>query len=353
MNTGETAFQSLCSQWLEQVRCRVAASTYMEYHRVTDVYITPALGRICLSEINSELLQQYIKDSLEKPSYSGRPLSSSSIKHILAVLKQILKFGMDRQELPPITLNGKIPETESRGGRCFRAADISRVENYAEKADIRAYSMLLCLYLGLRIGELCALRWEDIDLEQGILHVRRTVKRIENTDRSSRNRCRMVVGPPKSHTSFRDLPLPDSIWRDLIRYHAGVADDSCYLLNGRCDRFVLPRSYERSFSAWMKKCGIPEINVHSMRHSFATRCLQSGCGIKTVSEMLGHSSTAITMNLYIHTTMEEKREAVNHLYGIANTRNASAKEKMIQNTCRKKGKSGIGICLESTEKGDY
>ena len=167
MNTGETAFQSLCSQWLEQVRCRVAASTYMEYHRVTDVYITPALGRICLSEINSELLQQYIKDSLEKPSYSGRPLSSSSIKHILAVLKQILKFGMDRQELPPITLNGKIPETESRGGRCFRAADISRVENYAEKADIRAYSMLLCLYLGLRIGELCALRWEDIDLEQG------------------------------------------------------------------------------------------------------------------------------------------------------------------------------------------
>lgn len=353
MNTGKITFRSLSDQWLDQVRCRVTASTYMEYHRVTDAYITPVLGDVCISDITSEFLQQYIKDSLEKPSYSGKPLSSSSVKHILAILKQILKFGMDRQMLSPVTLNGKIPETESRGGRCFRAADISRVESLARKADIRVYSMLLCLYLGLRIGELCALRWTDIDLERGVLHVRRTVKRIENTDKNSMNRYKMVIGQPKSRTSFRDLPLPDSIWRDLLRYHACIADDSCYLLNGRPDRFVLPRSYERSFTVWMKKCGVPEINVHSMRHSFATRCLQSGCGIKTVSEMLGHSNTAITMNLYIHTTMEEKREAVNILCGISNTNDTAAKKNPIRRSCRKSREGKSEKSPESVKNGEF
>ena len=187
------------------------------------------------------------------------------------------------------------------------------MEAYLSGTDnVREYGLTLCLDMGLRLGELCALQWEDIDLENGILHIRKTVKKDETKDTDGNPKYQWIIGVPKSQKSYRDIPIPVPVEKRLKEFHSSVTDESCYFLNGRKDRFVLPRSYQASFRGYLKKMGIGDINIHALRHSFATRCLAKS-DARTVSELLGHSSPSVTMNIYIHSTMETKRKAVNSI----------------------------------------
>ncbi|MCI2048456.1 MAG: site-specific integrase [Lachnospiraceae bacterium] len=310
-------FQEVAVLWLKHIKSTVAPSTYLEYHRVTEVHILPALGNYTPSAVDSALLEKFMSDLSGAPSDPGRHPSPTTVKHIFTILRQILHFAAAEGFMPEVNTRAPRFRTPPSAGRCFQSSDIPVLTAFAEKGGIREYGILLCLDMGLRIGELCALQWADVDLENGILHVRKTVKRVEN-EQPGAQRCLMVIGEPKTRTSYRDIPIPDEIWARLRTFRSEAGSDACYVLNGRSDRFVLPRSYEHSFATWLEKCGIPAINVHSLRHSFATRCLQYGCGLKPLSEMLGHSSVSTTLNLYIHSNMDEKRDAINTLTGKKN-----------------------------------
>ncbi|MDD3401839.1 MAG: site-specific integrase [Hespellia sp.] len=310
----EAVFSTLVNEWLESISNEVRDSTFMEYKRVANRFIIPELGNIRISQITVETTRRFIihLESLEN-SYYHRPLSSNSIKHIYTILKQILKYGNQRKYFPVFGVIYKFSSNITQEGRCFPENDILKLTDFlTQTMTPRKYGVIVCIYTGIRIGELCALKWKDFDLSKGIMHIRKTVKRIE-APQSSDKKYQLVLGFPKTDTSYRDIPIPHHLLEQLTRLHATIISDDCFFLNGKSDIFVDPRSYQRSFERWLHQCELPPINFHSLRHSFASRCLQSGCDIKTLSELLGHSNPTITLKMYVHTTMEQKRKAVERL----------------------------------------
>ncbi|WP_165444048.1 tyrosine-type recombinase/integrase [Lachnoclostridium sp. Marseille-P6806] len=302
-------FSEIMDRWLLFIQTRVSGSTYYEYHSVVMRYFYRAMGPLPLSELDEAALIRAL-DALAKEH--GEPgLSPSTLGHIVTILRQILHF-MKEENIADIPLHYRVHGAHRSRGRCFEARHVASIVAFCEASGrAREYGVVLSLYLGLRIGELCALQWSDISLCRGSLYVCKTVKRVPADADCRRARC--VIGPPKTESSYREVPLPDFIWAQLRILHETVRSDAAYFLNGRTDRFVFPRSYEQSFKTWLVKCGIPDINVHSMRHSFATNCLMTGCDLKTLSELLGHSNPTVTLNMYVHSSMEEKRQAVNRL----------------------------------------
>lgn len=302
-------FSEIMDRWLLFIQTRVSGSTYYEYHSVVMRYLYRAVGTLPLSKLNEAELIRMLDALAEKRDEPG--LSPSTLGHIVTILRQILHF-MKEESIADIPLHYRVHGAGRPRGRCFEAQHIASLVSFCEAAGrAREYGVVLSLYLGLRIGELCALQWSDISLRSGSLYICKTVKRVPADADCRRTRC--VIGPPKTESSYREVPLPDFIWARLRILHEAVRSDAAYFLNGRTDRFVFPRSYEQSFKTWLVKCGIPDINVHSMRHSFATNCLMTGCDLKTLSELLGHSSPTVTLNMYVHSSMEEKRQAVNRL----------------------------------------
>lgn len=305
--------EQTAEEWLASVRERVAGSTYVQYHMVTKKYILPAIGSRMCRALRGQDITAFLEECQTKPSYRGDFLSPSTVGNIRTVLRMILQYGTDRGYIPAFQVRYRIAGSRSIQGRCLSTKDARRMEAYLSGTDnVREYGLTLCLDMGLRLGELCALQWEDIDLENGILHIRKTVKKDETKDTDGNPKYQWIIGVPKSQKSYRDIPIPVPIEKRLKEFHSSVTDESCYFLNGRKDRFVLPRSYQASFRGYLKKMGIGDINIHALRHSFATRCLAKS-DARTVSELLGHSSPSVTMNIYIHSTMETKRKAVNSI----------------------------------------
>ena len=175
-----------------------------------------------------------------------------------------------------------------------------------ENMDMTMLGILLCLFTGIRIGELCALKWDEINLSEQTLQIRRTMQRIR-VDGSQGRKTEVKLCEPKSICSIRTIPLPDMLIELLSQYYA----PGTFLLTGDSSRYVEPRTIQYRFKNILKACNISEANFHTTRHTFATRCIELGFDVKSLSEILGHSSVAITMNRYVHPTMALKAENMN------------------------------------------
>lgn len=169
--------------------------------------------------------------------------------------------------------------------------------------------ILLCLYTGIRIGEVCALTWKDIIAEEQILSVNKTMQRLQQLNGFER-KTRIVISSPKSECSIRRIPLPDSIYHLL---QSNRCSDDSYILTGRINKFVEPRTMENRFKKVLRLAGVQDTNFHTLRHTFATRCVELGFDIKSLSEILGHASVNITLNRYVHPSMELKQKNMNML----------------------------------------
>ena len=157
------------------------------------------------------------------------------------------------------------------------------------------------MFTGIRIGELCSLKWSDIDLEKNILTVSKTMQRIKKLDGNTATK--ILIDSPKSKSSVRKIPLPEFI-ADILKKLRGNSDD--YVLTGK-KLYAEPRTMQYRFSAILKKLSLPKVNFHALRHAFATNCIALGFDVKTLSEILGHSSVEITLNRYVHSSMDRKR----------------------------------------------
>lgn len=162
----------------------------------------------------------------------------------------------------------------------------------------------LTMYTGIRVGELCALTWEDIDLERRTLTVRKTIQRIQNHDGGSKTK--LIISEPKSEKSRRMIPLPECMTEMLRSFKAA---DGCFLLTG-VDKPMEPRAMQYRFSRLLKKLDLPHIHYHALRHGFSTSAIELGFDIKTLSEILGHSSIELTMRLYVHSSFNRKRSCM-------------------------------------------
>ena len=188
----------------------------------------------------------------------------------------------------------------------------NRLEEYLlEKNTKKSIGIMISLYMGLRIGEICALRWENINLEEEIVRVRYTMQRIQNFLPEAKSKTDVMITRPKSDSSVRDIPIPAFLMFFLKAHRA--ADKKAFFLTGESDVFIEPRTYQYFFKKVLKEAGVSEINYHMLRHTFATRCVERGFDTKSLSAILGHSTVNLTLNRYVHTSMEMKKKNMTKL----------------------------------------
>ena len=168
---------------------------------------------------------------------------------------------------------------------------------------------MICLYTGLRVGEICALKWGDVNFEEKTIYVHQTMQRLQCME-SGERKTQILISNPKSDSSVRWIPIPDSLFNLICQYKF---PENAYFLTGTSKQYIEPRNMQNKFKKAIKECNIENANFHALRHTFATRCIELGFDIKSLSEILGHSNVNITLNRYVHPSMELKQQNMNKL----------------------------------------
>lgn len=282
------------------------------YRALIELHIQPELGARKVRELNEEVLDAFVRKKLRSGRLDGRGgLAPKTVRDICIVMKSALKLAKRKYRYSG---DGEInaPAIRQKQVEVFSQLESQRITAAVlKKPDRSSLSYLLCLETGLRLGEVCALRWSDIDLAEGVLRVQRTVYRINYGKRTE-----LVLQTPKSENSVRAIPLTAKML-SVLRQMKDKKD--CCLLTGT-ERPLEPRTMQYRFRRFLEKNNIPIRNYHVLRHSFATRCIEGGMDIKSLSEILGHANVQTTLQMYVHPSMASKRaamEAASMLAGIA------------------------------------
>lgn len=305
---------NLFESWLEDVSLRVKPSTYESYYRCMDKYVIPFFEQDRNRQINEASVLSFVKAIRENTA-----LAESSKKKNLTIFKIALKeIFKSSPECFSIIELVKFPKPEDKEVQVFSMKEQRLIEHAAMNSkDKRAIGIILCFYTGIRLGELCALKWSDIDMETGTLSITKTVSRIKHFEEGE-NKTALFVGAPKSRKSLRKIPLP--------KFLLNISEESglCYVNQNRyiftCgDSPFDPRCFQKLYKKILKDAHVQDRKFHAIRHTFATRALELGVDIKTISEILGHSSVSITLNVYAHSLMEQKKAAIekfNDMYNL-------------------------------------
>jgi len=296
--------------WIDVVaKPNIKPTTYDTYRNQLFIHILPYFGEQLLRKIDCAAINQFI-------SYLKKRLADSTVCTIYRLLKSILLNGVRKKILPAISFD----EIKKPRKRMSPPRFLTRVEQKKLEKEIFAQGSdeyLLGLYAGLRLGEICALKWKDVDFVNNTLRITHSAKRIrlENPDGSAKTK--VVVSETKSETSRREIPVPAFLMERLVRrYETGGGPDG-FVFPGKNGRVFDPRTMQQRLERLARKAGIRGVHMHTLRHSFATRCLEQNIGVETLSDFLGHSSPEITWRYYAHCTWEHKAESIGRLRPMA------------------------------------
>lgn len=299
--------ETLFEDWLTgELRSRLKPSTYESYYRCTQKYVLPYFRTTENEKLSEESIQSFLKTMNENSS-----LSKTYCKKLLSIFKTALRdISQLHPEFSSLVQYVILPKASSQKSIPVFSLKEQRAIEYAIQCseDDRVFGLMLCFYTGIRIGELCALKWADFDLEAGVMSVSRTVSRIQNFEDSD-TKTFLHVGSPKSKTSQRKIPLPEFLLKLAKERNFDTMNENHYILSGNGLPFD-PRMYQRFYKRILVNANVPDRKFHSIRHTFATRALELGVDIKTLSEILGHSNVNITLNIYAHSLMEQKKIAI-------------------------------------------
>ena len=297
-------------QWLKERKPYIKESTYANYSNIIYNHLIPVLGNYRLSMIDNHILQEMILDKYRIGRIDNRGgLSDKTIKDIGTLLKLTLKGAIKDNLIDYLDLDFRYPKKEKKNKiYTFSKKEQKKIVDYClENLDIKNIGILLTLYSGLRIGELCALKWSDIDLKKNILSVNKTIQRIYLKDVG---KSKMIISSPKTKNANRVIPL-NSEFASLLKQFK--TDNNNYFLSNDTV-WMEPRSFRKYYYDMIQELGISNITFHSLRHTFASNCIRLGVDYKTVSELLGHSSVNITLNIYVHSQMSQKKKCINLIY---------------------------------------
>lgn len=303
--TKKKTFGEVARLWEEDKRQYVKYSTISAYTLILQIHILPEFEK--RTYISEKDIQIFAMKKLD----SG--LSRKSVTDILVVLKMVMKFGKKTGIWEYIEWEIKFPSScKINKIDILTQTDYVKILEYLRSNISRAnLGIYICLTTGIRIGEMCALKWSDIDLNEGIIKIRHTVERIYSIHDGT-GHTKLIIGPPKTRNSIRDIPIVAELKNFLSNWYESQCHDS-YVLTGN-HHPTEPRTYRNYYNRMLKKLGIAHIKFHGLRHSFATRCIESGCDYKAVSSILGHSDIRTTLNLYVHPGLEQKMRCIDRMF---------------------------------------
>ena len=298
-------FEEIVVLWQADKKQYVKRSTYSAYSLLVNNHLIPAFAGTY--DVTEEMVQSFVFIKLEQG------LSQKSVKDILIVLKMILRFAVKQGFLQHREIDVKFPTERDRQElevltRNSQKQIMEYVQSHFTFMNLGIY---ICLCAGLRIGEVCALVWDDIDVGNGVINVSKTIQRIYVIEGGEKH-TEVIIDTPKSKNSIREIPIARDLLK-MIQPFKKVVNGSFYVLTNSAQP-TEPRTYRNYYKRLMTQLDMPKLKFHGLRHSFATRCIESRCDYKTVSVLLGHSNISTTLNLYVHPNMEQKKKCVEQMF---------------------------------------
>lgn len=293
-------FAYYCDTWLQSRRSKVKESTYVKYSTAIDRHIKSKLGSCFPLGITTAVIDDFTHELLFEDE-----LAPKTVHDILVILRGILKYtaSLFPNRFPIIEIHyPKTPKSETRV--LSREEQDKFIAYLLADMDACKFGVLLTLFTGIRIGELCALQWEQISLQKKTIHICATMQRLRDSSGSGTTRTRVVIGSPKSDTSSRTIPLTD--YAAELCGKMSPRSSAAFILTGT-ENYMEPRTLQYRMEKYTRECGLEGVHFHTLRHTFATRAVEVGFEIKSLSEILGHANTSITLNRYVHSSMELKR----------------------------------------------
>ena len=304
--------KDVVSQYLDEVRATHRRTTITKYEGQLRKYIIPEFGDKHVDEISTHDIISFVHRLLA----GNKDLSPRTIQEIRGLLTKIRKFSiLHGYEVRYTTDCIEIP-SEPKKISILTSKEEEKLLTYLKtNFNLTSMGILLSLFSGIRLGELCALKWNDFSLEKRYFHVSKTMQRLPNTDtrdKKASSKTVVEIEEFKNPSLIRTIPIPEK----LVDYLSPEYVVDAYILSGHKERFIDPRTMENRFKAVLKKCGIKYANFNTLRHTFATRCVEVGFDVKALSEILGHSNVNMTLNRYVYPSMQTKHKNMNKLNGL-------------------------------------
>lgn len=300
----ERTMNEVISLWYFQKEVTLKGATRAKYTDIIDKHIRPHLGKMKISEVTNNVLAEFQKSKLRNGGINSKEgLSVSYVKTMMLVVSSVLKYAFNEGFCMPFNINVPAPQRTKQEIRIIDANSQRKLLSYINSnPDKTGTGILLSLYAGLRIGEICALTWNDINLEDETLKINHTIARVKSPEKE--RAYELIIDTPKTMSSLREIPISSLLLANLKE--CKEQSSSNFVISDNSS-FINPRTFEYRFHKLLDMCQVENINFHALRHTFATRCVESGVDIKSLSEMLGHSNVSITLNTYVHSSIDLKK----------------------------------------------
>lgn len=314
VTTSNLKFSDALSLWMESNRVRLKGATQTKYQNMIDTHIIPSLGGLKISQINSMYINTFLDEKINSGGIkSNDGLSASYVKTMAIIIEATIKFAVAEGWCAPLKTPIHKP-TICKSEPTVLSKDTEKKLLRILLCEQSGVSIgtLMALNTGMRIGEVCALKWDDVDFQNNIIHIRHTISRVG--DESSEQKTKLILDSPKTLSSQRDLPISDTLRRVLVTAYKNR--NSMFVVSNNAN-FVGTRTFDYQYRNMLKSYNLPVVNFHTLRHTFATRCAELGMDAKTLSQLLGHATANISLNVYVHPSIDAMKQQINLLYGSA------------------------------------
>jgi len=302
--------EQLFLMWLDDKRVQVKESSYATYYQVIHGHLVPYFMGQKSNQLTNEAVNQFVKHKLENGRLDGKGgLSAKRVRDILIVLLQAIQYGEKKGAIAGFDYDVIRPKVEAKELPVLTAEEQNSLLDYV-KADLdqKKLGVMIALYTGVRLGELCAMQWSDIDFHEGVLSITKTLQRIKDTDPTAKKKTKMVIDAPKSKKSIREIPLSTYLLC-LLKQWQKEQPSTHYVLSGKA-KYIDPRVYQDNIKTYLEQAQVQGYSIHSLRHTFATNAIARDFDDKNLSEVLGHSSVRFTLERYVHGSMDTKKASM-------------------------------------------
>ena len=297
--------KTLTDEWLKGKQNTVKPTTLAAYSLSIERNILPYFEKI--SDLDGESLQTFIDKCLDEG------MSVKRLRDIMSVIKMVMNFAVERSYSDKINFNFRLPKDYKHENlKVFSALHLKKLVTFLlNEKTLRNLGIFICINTGMRIGEICGLKWGDVDLASDSITVNKTLCRIYNIGATNNKRSELILTTPKTRHSFRSIPLTQSL-KDYIKMLHPTLEKENYVLTDSL-RPIEPRTLRNYYYKILRDIGLPNMKFHALRHSFATQCIECKCDYKTLSSILGHSNISTTLHFYMHPSQEQKKRCIENV----------------------------------------